>query len=373
MLALARGWLVYQMTNSPFMLGAVTGAFSIPIIILAFPGGAIADRVSKKNLMIVGEVVVAFLSLGIGLLIVANLISVWHLMLASFISGVAFSFAQPAKQAIIPEIVNRDILMNAIALSSAGFNAMRIIAPSIGGFLIAFLGMAPVYFIGTILAIVGVVFLVLIPEKDNHQGKVKTSFNTDVMDGIKYMYQNKSIFTLFILIVFTTLFAHPFQFLLPIFARDILKVGEVGLGWMMGAIGIGAVISTLVLASLGDYPRKSYLLLGFMGVLGILLGVFSFSTIFSFSLIILLMLGICATGFNTMSNTMLQSLSSTEMRGRVMSIMTIAFGLAPLGAMPLGAVAEITGAPASLAMGGILVSLITLGIIFFHRSFRQLT
>lgn len=372
MLAMARGWLVYQMTNSPFMLGAVTGAFSIPIIVLAFPGGAIADRFSKKKMMIVSEAIVAFLSLSLGLLILTNSIAVWHLMLASLISGTAFSFGQPAKQAIIPEIVPRDILMNAIALGSTGFNAMRILAPSLGGFLMAFLGIAPVYFIGTLLQITSVIFLMPIREKNNGQSKAGTSLSEDVMDGLKYIRKNRIVLTLFMVIMVATLFAQPFQFLLPIFARDILKAGEVGLGWMMAATGTGSVISTLAIASLVNFQRKAYLLLGLMGLLGLMLGIFAFSTSLIISLAFLLMLGLCATGFNTMSNTMLQTYSSTEMRGRVMGIMTISFGVAPLGAVPLGAVAEITGAPVSLAMGGALVFLVTLAIGLFYPGFRKL-
>lgn len=360
------------MTNSPFLLGVVIGFYSIPVVLLALPGGALADRVSKRNLMIIAEVIAAFLSLSIALLIATHLIAVWHLMLASFISGLAFTVGQPARQAIIPEIVKRDILVNAIALNSAAFNSMRILAPSIGGFLLVFIGMAPVYFIGTLLSILAIIFMLPIPGKGNFQEKSMAGFGVDVRDGLKYIYQNNTVFTLLILILLTTLIAQPFQYFLPIFARDILKVGEVGLGWMMAATGMGAVVSNLIIATLGDYSRKSYLLMSFMGFLGILLAIFSHSTIFTFSLILLVMMGMCATGFNTMSNTMLQTTSSREMRGRALSIMTIAFGIAPLGAMPVGALAEVTGTPISLSIAGILVTLIALGVFIFHRSFRQL-
>lgn len=372
MLVLARGWLVYEMTNSPFMLGIVTGAFSIPVIFLAIPGGAIADRVSKRNLMMAPLFVIAFLHVSIAILIAINLISVWHLIVASFISGILFSVEQPAKQAIIPEIVGRDLLMNAIALSSVGFNLMRVIAPAVAGFLVAYLGIAPVYFIGAALTVLGVLFLLLLPQKDSPQERPGASFNEDMMAGIKYMYQNKTVMILFILILIATLFSQPFQFFLPVFARDILKVGETGLGWMMAASGIGAVISTLGIASLGDYRKKSYLLLSFMGLTGLFLVFFSFTTNFILSMIFLVMLGMFVPGFNTMSNTMLQTYSSLEMRGRVMSIMTVAYGLAPLGAMPLGAVAEIIGTPQSLAIGGSLASLFAFGIVIFNKGFRRL-
>lgn len=372
MLVLARGWLVYQMTNSPFWLGAVTGAYSIPIVILALPGGALADRVSKRDLMIVSEAVSASLALGIALLIATNSIAVWHLALASFLNGLAFTFGQPARQAIIPEIVRRDILMNAIALNSAAFNTMRVLAPSVGGFLLVFLGMAPVYFIGAALAVLAIILMFLMPRGENIQKISGASLADDVRKGLRYLYENKTVLAVFILILITTLFAQPFQYFLPVFARDILKVGETGLGWMMAIIGLGAVISNLIIASLGDNARKSRILMTFMGFLGVLLVLFSNSTIFAFSMGLLLIMGMCATGFNTMSNTMIQTYSSTEMRGRALSVMTIAFGIAPLGAIPVGAVAEATSTPLSLTMGGILVSLITLGIFIFHRNFRQL-
>lgn len=369
---LARGWLVYQMTNSPFMLGVVTGAYSIPIIVLALPGGVLADRAGKRNLMVAAEGVQAFTSVGIALLLVTGHITIWHLMLTSFINGIAFSFGQPAKQAIIPEIVERKVLMNAIALGSAGFNAMRILAPSIGGFLLAFAGMAPVFFIGAALSVIAALFLLFLSVKSSPQEKTSSSFSDDIKSGLKYLYGNKTVYTVFLLITVTTLFTSPFQYLLPVFAKDILKVGEVGLGWMMAATGIGAVISNLIIASLGDNVRKSYLLLGLMGFLGVFLTIFSHSTVFAVSFIFLLVLGMCATGFNTMSNTMLQIYSSMEMRGRVMSIMTVAFGMAPLGTVPLGALAEAIGAPWALTMGGLLVSLTGLGVFTFYRSFRQL-
>ncbi len=355
------------------MLGVVSGVYSIPLVVLALPGGALADRLNKRNLMVISEVTAGFLSLGVALLIATNSIAIWHLMVASFISGIAFAIGQPAKMALIPELVSRDILMNAIALGSAVFNTARILAPSIGGFLLVFLGMAPVYFIGTFLSVLGIIFLLFMHGEENIQKKSGSSFSDDVRSGFKYVYQNKIIFTIFILIILATMFAQPFQYFLPIFARDILKVGEVGLGWMMAATGLGAVISNLIIASLGNYPRKSLLLLSLMGFLGIMLAIFSNSTIFAPSMIFLVILGMCATGFNTMGNTMLQTHSSSEMRGRALSIMTIAFGMAPLGAMPLGALAEVTGTPLSLTMGGILVTLIAVGIFIFHRSFRQLT
>lgn len=360
------------MTNSPLLLGLVTGAYSIPVVILALPGGALADRVSKRDLMILAEVVSAFLALGIALLIAANLIAVWHLALASFISGLAFTVGQPARQAIIPEIVRRDILVNAIALNSAAFNTMRILAPSIGGFLLVFLGMAPVYFIGAALAVLAIVFMYLMPRGESLEESSRASFGDDIKKGLKYIYQNKTVFTVFIVILITTMLAQPFHYFLPVFARDILRVGETGLGWMMAVTGLGAVISNLIIASLGDKARKAYLLLTFMGFLGVLIAIFSYSTIFTFSMVLLVLIGMCGTGFNTMSNTMLQTYSSSEMRGRALSIMTLGFGIAPLGAVPIGAIAEATSTPLSLTIGGLLVSLFTVGIVIFHRNFRHL-
>lgn len=371
-LSLARGWLVYDMTNSPFLLGVVVGAFSIPIMVLALPGGAIADRVNKRDLMVISEAVAAFLNLGIALLIATNLISVWHLILASLISGIAFSFGQPAKQAIVSEIVSPAMLMNAISLGSTGFNMMRVLAPAAGGFLLAFLGMAPVYFIGTILTLAGVVFLLLLPRGDPIQEGSMARLGDDTLQGLKYLYQNKIIFTLMLITFLPTLLAQPFQFLLPIFARDIYEVGAVGLGWMTATIGLGSIIATLITASLGDYQRKAHLLLYAVGFLGFFLVMFSFSPIFVLSLPFLLLLGLCGTGYNTVNNTMLQIYSSREMRGRAMSIMTITFGMAPLGTVPMGAVAESIGAPLTFAIGGALVSLAVIAIALFNPAFRRL-
>lgn len=371
-LTLARGWLVYDMTRSPFLLGVVTGAFSIPVIVLALPGGAVTDRVNKRNLMIVTESIATFLSISIALLIATHLISVWQLVVASVLSGITFSFGQPAKQAIITQIAGRDKLMNAIALSSTGFNSMRIIAPAVGGFLLAVLGTAPVYFVGAALTLTGITFLLSLPRLGGDPERARRGFSQDMQDGIEYMYRNGIIRTLVLITIFCTLLAQPYQFMLPIFARDILRVEQVGLGWMMAMIGIGAVVGNLIIASLGEHPSKARLLLFITVAMGLLLAIFSFSTVYILSLFWLLLLGLCSSGFNTLANTMLQTYSSDGMRGRVLSVMTVAFGLGPLGAVPLGAVAQFAGAPFSLGLAGVLVVLAGVVIAIFHKAFRQL-
>jgi MFS family permease len=355
MQTIARGWLVAEMTDSPLALGLVSSAFGAPLLIFSLFGGVIADRVKKKNLIIISQTGSLFIALIIAILIQMDVIAIWHLVTASLLMGVVFSFNMPAQQAIIPELVGEDSLMNAIALNSAMMNLCRIAAPSLAGFLVGIIGVAGVYWIVTGCYIVAISGPFMIRTSTTMAVRPAAPMRQDLVEGLRYVRHNPEILTLLAMAVIPVLFAMPYQMLMPIFARDVLDVGASGYGLLMSMAGAGALAGSLGIASLGNFQRKGLLLLGFGLIFGVSLVFFSISRSFPLSLVILLAVGVGSTGYMALNNTLIQLSTPHEVRGRVMSLFMMTFGLMPIGTLPAGAIAEVVGVAPVVGVGGAIV------------------
>ncbi len=369
---LAKGWLVYQMTSSPLALGGVNAAHAIPLFTLSLFGGAIADRMSKRKLIIGSELSQGVINLIVALLVFTGTVQLWHIFLSSFLTGVASAFRGPVRQAIVPELVDKKDVMNAIALNSVGNNLSQILAPAVGGVLIAVFGMSAGFFIisGLLFTSALTMTRVISPLIDSF-GKEK-DFRKDLVNGFKYLRSSSIILSLLTLTFVISFFAAPYQFMLPVFAKDIMRSGSKELGWMMSMIGVGAIVGALAIALLGDIKHKGYLLLGLAFLFGVSLVLFTFSTYLPLSLFLLVWVGMGNTGFSVMSNTLLLSMAEPQYRGRVMSLHVLAHSLRPLGALPIGAAAELMGAPMAVGAGGALVAVFIIIISFAQRKIRQL-
>ena len=266
---LARGWLVVdKLDGSALDLGIVTSSSGVPLLLLSLFGGVISDRFPKRNLLVVTQTCNAIIALLVAVLIVTDLVQIWHMIVAAVLTGTVFAFNMPGRQSLIPELVSKDKLSNAIALNAAGMNLNRIIAPGVGGVLVAFIGLSGVYFIVVgCYAFAAFTMLMVHPVRRTMQART-TSIIQDLKAGLKYARSDSKIMSLLLLALVPLIFAHPYQALLPVFAKDILGVGSDGLGFLMGAVGVGAVTGTLALASLSNFRSRGVLMVRVIGAIG---------------------------------------------------------------------------------------------------------
>ncbi|MFW6126157.1 MAG: MFS transporter [Chloroflexota bacterium] len=369
---LARGWLVYELTSSPLALGMVSAAWGGTMLLLSIFGGAVTDRVNKRNLLIVTQTSQGIVTLVVALLILTGVIAVWQLIVAAALTGATFAFNAPGRWALIPELVGSDELMNAIALNSMGVNLMRVGAPALAGVLVAVIGVAGVYFIsvGLYVAAVGALFMVSHPGKP--EPRVATSVARDAVEGLRYMGRSPVILSLLSLAFVSVFIAMPYMHLMPAFVVDVLSRGASTLGWLSAAGGTGALIGALGIASLGRFRRKGWLMLAIALAFGVLLAVFALSRSLAVALVVIFGVGLSNNAYLVLNNTLIQTNVPDWVRGRVMSIYAMTFALPFLGALLVGALAERIGVALVIAGCGVLVALYVLGMGVFHRRLRRL-
>jgi len=389
---IAQGWLVYQITDSVVALGLVSAALGIPMLLFSLFGGVIADQLDKRQIMIVTQIALSVLMLILAVLVSTNAITFWHLVIGSFLTGLAFVFNVPARQAIIPELVDRNRLLNSISLNSLGMNVTRIVGPSIAGALIALVSISLVYYIVAALYVLAAISLYGISKNrvptlnlgaaDTNK-TAKYIFSTDITgflsklwidlkEGIGYMRQSKTILLLLAMAFIPIAFGLPYLNLMPVFAKDIFQMGAEGLGFLMAAAGLGAMAGSLIIASLGDFRHKGMLILVLALVFGLSLIAFSLSQNFGLSMAMLLIVGGAGAGYMTVNNTLIQSNTPPKMLGRVMSIYIMTFSLMPLGTLPIAAIAEMIGVGTAIALGGIIVFAFTAVMALSQSTLRHL-
>ncbi|MCC6934881.1 MAG: MFS transporter [Thermomicrobiales bacterium] len=360
---LAQGWLILELTDSPFYLGLVGLVRAVPTIGLSLVGGVLADRFSRTRILMITQSVMALSSLVIAILTVAGVITVWHLLVISFISSVFFSVDNPTRQALVPDLVGRDKLASAIGLNSAAWNAAAIIGPSVAGVLIAAVSISGAFFLNAASYIPVLIVVGLIPRVER-KVTASRSMSRQLSEGLSYIRSDRIIWGILLLIAIPSVVARPYTQMMPVFARDVLGLGATGFGVLMAASGLGALVGALITASLGGFAKRGWLLVINTIVLGITLVGFAQSRWIIPSIILVIFVGGTSTLMMSLANTLLQGLVPDAMRGRVMSVYTlIAGGLMPLGSMILGAAGEAIGVPLAVGIGGIITIIVALGFV----------
>lgn len=361
-LIMAQAWLVYDLTRSPAYLGLVGLSQAIPTILLNMFGGVVADRVDRRKLLLWTQSSNAAIVFVLATLIVTDQIQVWHLLVAAFLAGAISAFDQPARMALLPQLVERKDLMNAVALQSMVWQGSRIVGPAIGGFIISALNIAVCFYL-TALAMGGMVFAIVKmrvlqgapPPNQNHLGR-------NLAEGVTFIVKNPLFSSLIGMTFINSAFGMSYMILLPVFARDVLDVGSQGFGLLMGVAGVGSLVGSTTVAFLGDYRHKGRLLLAGATAFGAMLMLFAFSQSFLLSLAILFVAGVANSLYMTTVNTSLQTLVPDALRGRVMGVYSLAYSLIPLGGMIAGGVATLASASVAVALGGSLVVLMAVGV-----------
>jgi predicted MFS family arabinose efflux permease len=369
---LTLGWLLYDLTGSSVLLGALNGLRAVPFLFFGPLAGVAADRMDRRWLMLVTQYVLLIATLTIGVLVASGWLEVWHLFLFTVISGTAWSFSEPVRQSLVPNLVPKTDLMNAIALHSSGFNLMKVVGPSLGGLLIVWFGAAGNFFVqsAAYLGVLITIYLMHVPPTPDEARRSSVSAN--LREGLLYVVSNPIVLTLMITALVPRIFAVPYQALMPVFQKDVLKVGPDGLGMMLAAPGAGAVLTTLTLASVAqNIRRKGLLLLGGMIFLGIFLILFSQTTSFWLAILLLVGVGGFQVLFMATANTMLQLAVPDGLRGRVLSIYNLDRGLMPAGALMAGVTAHFVGAPVTVGIMGLVVIVLALVVAWSVPLLRE--
>lgn len=369
------GWLTYDLTGSAFLLGTVNGFRALPLLFLGPVGGVAADRFDKKRLMLTTQAFMVVISVVFATLIVTGHVRIWHVFAFTLLSGVGWAFNMPVRQSIVPNLVPREDMMNAMALNSAAFNVTRIVGPTIAGLMIAKMGPGENFFVQSAMYI-GVSITIAQLALPQMKTATNRSMRGGLAEGAKYVWHHPTLRTQMLLALVPVVIALPYVSLLPIVAKENLGKGAGGFGVLMSAPGIGAVASTLLLATLGDIQRKGALLLAAIFAFGITLVAFaaSVSVLRSYPLAIVLLVvaGACQMVFMTTNQTVMQLTTPDEFRGRVMGLFMLNQGLLPLGSMFGGTLAQFTNAQTALAVMGLSVTLLAVVFGVFAKSVRTL-
>lgn len=373
MQSIALSWLVYRLTGSVFLLGLIGFTGQIPTFVLAPFTGVLTDRFNRLRIMTLTQVFYLLQALSLTLLVLLNLVEVWHLIALSLVSGMISAFDAPARQSLVIDLIDKpEDLGNAIALNSAIFNGARLVGPAIAGITIAAVGEGICFLLNTIsyLAVIAALLRIKIPVKQTmiHSGNFARSF----VEGLHYTFRSMPIRTLIILLAFLSLAGLPFVVLLPAYAKEILHGGSDTLGYLMSALGAGALTGALYMAS-----RKTVIGLGkivsmSIGILGLAIILASVSEKQHFSFIVCYFGGLAMILLLSSINTMLQTITDEDKRGRVMSFYAMALmGTTPIGNLLAGSVASGIGIPGTLLMCGAVT--LSAGIWFGLnlRSFRK--
>jgi MFS family permease len=381
MQAVAQGWLVLQLTNSAFWLGLDAFMATIPGFFLTLLGGVFADLVDRRRLLIYTQIVAGVAALGLATLIFTGLVNRWMVLGFSFVTGCCMALASPSYLAMTFDLVGREDLANAVALNSSQFQLSRVVGPALAGVGFSLFGLAGCFYVNGLSFAAVVISLNMVrfdstthaPGAPSHSVKDRRALWTDLVEGFRYVRHRPRVWSLLMISSVNSLFGAPYFSMIPIYARDIFHLGATGLAWLMGMAGAGAFCGAALLTVMGDFRRKGWFVLGGSLFFGAGVTAFALSTHLYVSYVFLFCLGFAIVTSVAVTNTLLQKLVTDEMRGRVMSMFILSFiGTMPIGNIIAGSASHRFGAPHTLAVGGVIISLFATAMIFFNRRLREL-
>ncbi|HRT60822.1 MAG TPA: MFS transporter [Syntrophales bacterium] len=368
---IAMSWLVYRMTDSPFLLGFVGFASQIPAFLFSPIAGVYADRWNRYHLLIATQSLASLQAFVLAFLTLSGFVQVWHLVLLSFFLGIVNSFDIPIRQSFVIELLERkEDLGNAIALNSSLFNGARLVGPSIAGVVIAFVGEGICFLLNAVsfFAIIITLLAMRIPKKE-----VRTRhapLRESLIEGYRYIRDFIPMRYILLQLSLMSFMGMPYAVLMPVFARDILHGGPHTLGFLMGASGFGALVGALFLASRRSVLGMGRLIALMSGTFGVGIIAFALSRVFLFSIVMMLVTGFGMMVLTVSSNTILQTIVDDDKRGRVMSFFAVSFmGVAPFGSLFAGSLASRIGAPDTLVITGLCC---ILGALLFYRKLPEI-
>lgn len=374
MQATAQGFLVYELTQSAAFLGLVGFASGVPSWLFTLFGGVIADRVSRRKLLITAQCAMMVLAFLLAFLVFTDLVQPWHVVVLAFLLGVANAFDAPARQAFVVELVGRADMTNAIALNSSIFNIGTVIGPAIAGLVYSWLGPAWCFTINGIsyLAVIGALLVMRLAALPR-QPRVRRPVLPELMVGIRFAFGNSNIRILMIVVAAVSVFGMGLMTLIPAWASAVLQGDVRTNGWLLSARGVGSLIGALMIAYLGSRNMRGKIWAVGSLVLPMALIVFAIFKELPVSLLMLVILGWAFMAVVNTTNAMIQSWVPDELRGRVMSVHVWVFmGSLPIGSLLAGELAERLGAPTAILINGSILLAITLMTVILRPAMKKL-
>lgn len=378
MQAVAQGWLILQLTNSAFWLGLDAFMATAPGLVLTLVGGVFADLIDRRRLLIFTQVVAGIAAFSLAVLVATNVVNRWMILGFSFVTGCCMALASPAYLAMTYDLVGREDLANAVAMNSTQFQLARVLGPTLAGVGFRFFGLAGCFFANGLSFVAVVVSLLMIHpsqprEPAAHAVNDRRALIHDLFEGFRYVRNRPRVSSLLLLSAVNSFFGAPYFTFVPVYARNIFHLGATGLAVMMGTAGAGAFFGALLIAYLGDFKRKGWLVLIGAIVFGVCITNFALTTRFALSLFFLFGLGFAVVVSVATTNTLLQKLVTDQMRGRVMSMFILSFiGTMPIGNILAGSASQRFGIERTLAFGGLVVTLVATLVAIFNKRLRQL-
>jgi MFS family permease len=375
---LIRGWMMYELTQSPLMVTMVTAAMMMPMLFLSLVGGALADRVDRKKITILSDATLLGSFAALFAISAAGIMAPWHIIAISVVNGIAFSMAVSARQAMISGLVHREQMRTAVGLSATTYNSAQILGPAIGGVMLPLVGATWALGVSAIV-VVPAIFLYssLKPVAHTSVNDAKGSVIENVKAGLAYAYKTSTLRFLMLGAMVMILTVGPFQSLMPVFADDVLNVGAGGLGVLMLAAGIGALIGSITVVAIGESISHQKLELSFGLMAAAALTAFALSPWFALSILLVSITAFATTSFMVVNMTVVQITCPDYIRGRVVSVRFLVIGLMPFGALSMGWAAESLGAPTAVAIiagvGAIGFTIVQIASRIFSASDSQQT
>src|SRR5947209_14217699 len=353
-----QGWLVLELTNSPFYVGLVSALGSLGVLLLTIYAGVVVDRTNKHRLVILTQSLSMLPAFALAALVWTRAVAVWHVAALAAFLGLVNAFDIPARQAFIVELVGKDDLVGAIALNSSAFNAARVIGPAVAGAVIGGLGVGVCFFLNGVsyLAVIGGLLAMRLPPYVPRTRAA--SVRAHLREVVTFIGGDRRIATVVVLMALFSICGFPYLVMMPVFARDVLHRGAAGYGVMMTCVGLGALVGALGVALLGRHIPKGPTLIAAGGSFGVLLVAFALSKVYLLSVALLALTGGAMIVNNALANTTIQTPVPDALPGRLMGFYAFVFvGLAPLGSLEVGTLAERIGTPAAVALGGAVTTL----------------
>ena len=376
MLTFSLLWVTYELTNSPLFLGYVGLVNALPSIALNLFGGVFADMFDKRRLIIACQLVTALLIFILAVMTMFDVLHIYYLLLIAFLAGAVNAFDQPARQALYPHLIDRSAIMSAVSLNSAIWQGTRIVAPAIAGGIIAYLGTSISFFIsGAGFVTMALVTVALKIPEIPRGGSGNPA--RDMLDGMKFIMSNSAFSFLIAMTFFNSFFGMAYIFMMPIFSVDILKVGADGQGVLMGVSGAGALATTMILGSFGNFRQKGLMLIGGATAFGLALMLFGLTAqaypSYYLVMVIMVFIGIFNSIYMISIMSSLQMMVPNNMRGRVMGFYGMTWSIMPLGGMQGNWIANYLGAPIAVMIGGFAVAGFAVGPALLNKQVRNIS
>jgi len=371
-----RTLLIYRLTDSGSILGLMALAGAIPMLVLSLYGGTLADRMEKRKILLVSQIASAVISVAVALTLSFGWLardvpgSWWILIVSSVLQGIVMGLMMPSRASIIPELVKPEDLMNAISLNNMGMNFFRIVAPAATGFIIDAWDFAAIYYIMTAFYLLSTVLLFFLPRTRSAYARGESAIR-EMAEGLRYIRGDATIVLILGFTLACTILGMPYNMLLPLFTENILNVGSSGLGILMAVSGVGAILVSLVLASMSNKKRGIMMLLSGL-ILSAALYAFAMNTNWGLALVLSALIGLGQTGQIAVGSTLVQYYVEPVYRGRVMSFIMLGFGVSSLGVVFGGVMADTIGIEWSVGGLALALGVITLGMLAFSSRLRKL-